>query len=94
MTSSNQQNLHLNKKLPEFEGGTGNLKKGINLMDVMKPVKEDMEILNKNLKDIVGSRHPLLLTAAEQIFGAGGKKIRPMLVLLIARATILLSGKS
>jgi all-trans-nonaprenyl-diphosphate synthase len=46
-----------------------------------------MEVMNVNLKNVVGDRHPMLMAAAEQIFGAGGKKLRPVLVFLVARAT-------
>ena len=54
---------------------------------ILGPVTADMEILSENLKTIVGKRHPLLMAAAQQIFGAGGKKLRPAIVLLCARAT-------
>lgn len=43
--------------------------------------------MNVNLKNIVGNRHPMLMAAAEQIFGAGGKKIRPFIIFLVAKAT-------
>jgi all-trans-nonaprenyl-diphosphate synthase len=36
----------------------------------------------------VGNRHPILYAAAEHLFGAGGKHLRPAIVLLISRATI------
>lgn len=51
-----------------------------------------MEQMAENLRNIVGNRHPLLLAAAEQIFGAGGKKLRPAIVFLVARATADLMG--
>ncbi|KAI8472316.1 MAG: chloroplast Clp protease [Monoraphidium minutum] len=53
-----------------------------------------MRIMNERLRSIVGERHPVLLAAADQIFGAGGKKLRPMTVLLMARATMELGGLS
>eukprot|EP00210_Caulerpa_lentillifera_P002348 g2253.t1 len=62
--------------------------KTVQLSDVIEPVKNDMKILNENLKKVVGQRHPMLLSAADQIFSAGGKKLRPLLVLLIAKATL------
>jgi len=34
----------------------------------------------------VGGRHPMLMAAADQIFRAGGKRVRPALVLLVATA--------
>jgi all-trans-nonaprenyl-diphosphate synthase len=62
------------------------------LAEIVDPVQADMEAMNASLRNIVGERHPMLLAAADQIFGAGGKKLRPMIVLLMARATAELSG--
>ncbi|WP_066423754.1 solanesyl diphosphate synthase [Anabaena sp. 4-3] len=53
------------------------------------PVEGDLQILADNLKQLVGNRHPILFAAAEHLFGAGGKRIRPAIVLLISRATML-----
>ena len=53
------------------------------------PVETDLRILTTNLKKLIGARHPILGAAAEHLFGAGGKRIRPALVLLVARATML-----
>ncbi|MBD2439191.1 solanesyl diphosphate synthase [Nostoc sp. FACHB-110] len=53
------------------------------------PVEADLQILADNLKQLVGNRHPILFAAAEHLFGAGGKRIRPAIVLLISRATML-----
>lgn len=55
--------------------------------DIIAPVKSDMEQMRSNILDIVGRKNPLLLAAADQIFGAGGKRLRPVLVFLVARAT-------
>lgn len=62
------------------------------LADIVSPVKDDMEQMNRNLRNVVGNRHPMLMAAADQIFGAGGKKLRPMVVFLVARATAELVG--
>lgn len=51
------------------------------------PVEKDLSLLAENLKSLVGARHPILSAAAEHLFGAGGKRIRPAIVLLLARAT-------
>jgi all-trans-nonaprenyl-diphosphate synthase len=51
-------------------------------------VEADLQILADNLKQLVGNRHPILYAAAEHLFGAGGKHLRPAIVLLISRATI------
>ncbi|MEH2363563.1 solanesyl diphosphate synthase [Nostoc sp.] len=53
------------------------------------PVEADLRLLADNLKQLVGNRHPILYAAAEHLFGAGGKRIRPAIVLLISRATML-----
>lgn len=42
-------------------------------------------------QQIVGAENPVLISAAEQIFGAGGKKLRPALVFLVSRATAQLA---
>jgi all-trans-nonaprenyl-diphosphate synthase len=52
------------------------------------PVEADLQVLTDNLKNLVGARHPILYAAAEHLFGAGGKRVRPAIVLLIARATM------
>ncbi|ERN43041.1 solanesyl diphosphate synthase [Rubidibacter lacunae KORDI 51-2] len=52
------------------------------------PVDADLQVMTENLKQLVGAQHPLLGAAAEHLFGAGGKRLRPALVLLAARATM------
>lgn len=51
-------------------------------------VQKDLEILDNNLKTMAGPRHPILYAAAEHLFKAGGKHIRPSIVLLIGKATV------
>lgn len=65
---------------------------GVSVASLMEPVAEDLQILNRNLHTVVGSENPLLMAAAEQIFSAGGKRMRPALVLLVSRATAQLAG--
>lgn len=64
------------------------------LKDIRGPVDADMEVCRRNLVDVVGRRHPLLRAAADQIFSAGGKRLRPLIVLLVARATFPMTGLS
>lgn len=52
------------------------------------PVEADLKVLTENLKSLVGARHPILYAAAEHLFSAGGKRVRPAIVMLIARATM------
>ena len=42
------------------------------------PVENDLHLLTDNLKRLVGARHPILGAAAEHLFDAGGKRIRPL----------------
>lgn len=63
-----------------------------NLDAIVAPVRQDMQQMESNVRALVGERHPMLLAAAEQIFGAGGKKLRPVLCFLVARATAQAMG--
>ena len=56
---------------------------------LFSPVEADLRLLSENLIQLVGTRHPILSAAAEHLFGAGGKRVRPAIVLLISRATML-----
>ena len=64
----------------------------VTMEQVSTPVAADMDICRQNLLNVVGERHPMLLAAANQIFSAGGKRLRPLIVLLVARATYPLTG--
>ncbi len=52
------------------------------------PVEDDLSLLTENLKNLIGARHPILYAAAEHLFGARGKRVRPAIVLLVSRATL------
>ncbi|QUY44202.1 solanesyl diphosphate synthase [Acaryochloris sp. 'Moss Beach'] len=52
------------------------------------PVEADLVILVDNLKDLVRAQHPVLYAAAEHLFQAGGKRMRPAIVLLLSRALL------
>ena len=56
--------------------------------ELFAPVKDDLRTLTDNLKQLVGARHPILYAAAEHLFEAKGKSMRPALVLLVSRATM------
>jgi solanesyl diphosphate synthase len=50
-------------------------------------VSSDMRKLNGQIKELLGSDHPVLETVAQYFFDVeGGKKIRPTMVLLMSRA--------
>ncbi|KAI3774918.1 hypothetical protein L1987_49481 [Smallanthus sonchifolius] len=59
---------------------------------LFEAVSDDLLTLNKNLQSIVGAENPVLMSAAEQIFSAGGKRMRPALVFLVSRATLQITG--
>ncbi|XP_021287996.1 solanesyl diphosphate synthase 1 [Herrania umbratica] len=68
------------------------LRSPISLANLFKVVADDLQTLNQNLQSIVGAENPVLMAAAGQIFGAGGKRMRPALVFLVSRATAELVG--
>nr|UEQ12088.1 prenyl transferase [Batrachospermum sp.] len=51
-------------------------------------INDDLNSLNYNLQNMVGARHPILHASSEHLFSAGGKRIRPAIVLLISQATL------
>ncbi|KAF9590046.1 hypothetical protein IFM89_030358 [Coptis chinensis] len=57
------------------------------ITSLLEVVADDLQTLNNNLQSIVGAENPVLISAAEQIFSAGGKRLRPALVFLVSRAT-------
>lgn len=56
---------------------------------LFSPVEADLSLLTENLKNLIGARHPILFAAAEHLFGAKGKRVRPAIVLLVSRATLM-----
>ncbi|KAI9385698.1 hypothetical protein POPTR_011G101301v4 [Populus trichocarpa] len=80
------------------EGPTGllNLKKEsrepVSLTNLFEVVADDLLNLKKNLRSIDAAENMVLMSAAEQIFGAGGKRMRPALVFLLSRATVEVVG--
>nr|YP_009293617.1 prenyl transferase [Rhodymenia pseudopalmata]AOM64299.1 prenyl transferase [Rhodymenia pseudopalmata] len=55
---------------------------------LLSSIQYDLEILNKNLKKMVGPKHPILYAAAEHLFNAKSKRIRPAIVLLAAQVSM------
>ena len=54
--------------------------------ELLRPVELDLETMVNNIRGLIGAGHPILQAAAEHLFSAGGKRIRPGIVLLISRA--------
>jgi hexaprenyl-diphosphate synthase len=70
--------------------GRGPLKGGDNVtVDPFKVVGRELKFLNKHLRQLLGSGHPLLDTVAKYYTQSEGKHVRPLLVLLMSRATAL-----
>lgn len=61
----------------------------ISSTSLFDPVELDLRLLTDNLKQLISARHPILGAAAEHLFEAGGKRLRPAIVLLVSRATML-----
>nr|CAB3464341.1 unnamed protein product [Digitaria exilis] len=70
----------------------------ISVSSLLEVVSDDLLNLNNNLKSVSfvykPHQNPVLVSAAEQIFGAGGKRLRPALVFLVSRATAELAALS
>jgi hexaprenyl-diphosphate synthase len=56
-------------------------------VDPLRAVAKEMKFLTKNIKQLLGSGHPTLDRVAKYYTQSEGKYIRPMLVLLMSRAT-------
>ncbi|KAL8774966.1 MAG: hypothetical protein Q9209_000445 [Squamulea sp. 1 TL-2023] len=67
-------------------GKSDNLFSGTNV-DPLRIVGEEMKFLTKNIQQLLGSGHPILDTVAKYYTKSEGKHIRPLLVLLMSRAT-------
>lgn len=55
--------------------------------DPLKTVAKEMKFLKGNIRQLLGSGHPTLDKVAKYYTQADGKYVRPMLVLLMSRAT-------
>ena len=58
-------------------------------VDPLRIVGKELKFLTKNIQQLLGSGHPMLDTVAKYYTQSEGKHIRPLLVLLMSRATAL-----
>ncbi|ESZ91494.1 polyprenyl synthetase [Sclerotinia borealis F-4128] len=58
-------------------------------IDPLRMVAKEMKFLTGNIRQLLGSGHPSLDTVAKYYTQAEGKHVRPMIVLLMSRATNL-----
>ncbi|KAL8722310.1 MAG: hypothetical protein Q9181_007512 [Wetmoreana brouardii] len=56
-------------------------------IDPLRIVGKEMRFLTKNIQQLLGSGHPILDTIAKYYTNSEGKHVRPLLVLLMSRAT-------
>ncbi|MCJ1274049.1 coq1 putative hexaprenyl diphosphate synthase [Puttea exsequens] len=58
-------------------------------VDPLRIVAKELKFLTRNIQKLLGSGHPMLQTVAHYYTHSEGKNIRPLLVLLMSRATAL-----
>lgn len=58
-------------------------------VDPLRIVAKELKFLTNNIQSLLGSGHPMLDTVAKYYTNSEGKHIRPLLVLLMSRATAL-----
>lgn len=56
-------------------------------VDPLRLLGKELKFLNKNIRSLLGSGHPILDTVAKYYTQSEGKHVRPLLVLLMSRAT-------
>ncbi len=59
-------------------------------IDPLRSVAKEMKFMTSNIRQLLGSGHPMLDTVSKYYTQSEGKYIRPMLVLLMSQATALL----
>jgi all-trans-nonaprenyl-diphosphate synthase len=57
------------------------------MIETFQLIEQELNLLEINLKKLVKSEHAILDVAAEHLFNAGGKRLRPAIVFLVAKAT-------
>lgn len=63
-------------------------------IDPLRSVAKEMKFMTGNIRQLLGSGHPMLDTVAKYYTQSEGKYIRPMLVLLMSQATAMLPKRS
>ena len=62
-------------------------------IDPIRSVAKEMKFMTGNIRQLLGSGHPMLDTVSKYYTQSEGKYIRPMLVLLMSQATALMSQR-
>ncbi|KAF2772685.1 terpenoid synthase [Teratosphaeria nubilosa] len=63
-------------------------------IDPLRSVAEEMKFMTGNIRQLLGSGHPMLDTVSKYYTQSEGKYVRPMLVLLMSQATSMLPKDS
>lgn len=63
----------------------------LHLDDILKPIANDIDVLNKDILSVVSSKNNFLDKIIMHIASSSGKRLRPVMVYLVSRA--LLSGE-
>ena len=63
-------------------------------VDPLRIVAKELKFLSKNIQQLLGSGHPILDRVAKYYTQSQGKQMRPLLVLLMSRATALTAKSS
>jgi len=63
-------------------------------IDPLRSVAKEMKFMTGNIRQLLGSGHPMLDTVSKYYTQSEGKYIRPMLVLLMSQATAMLPQQS
>mmetsp|Transcript_14383 Transcript_14383/g.29014 ORF Transcript_14383/g.29014 Transcript_14383/m.29014 type:complete len:477 (-) Transcript_14383:87-1517(-) len=70
------------KKIPDLSHMKSN---GVNALQF---IKKDLDFVGKRISSLFDQDHPILRAVTEYFFRAGGKRIRPVMVLIMARAIL------
>lgn len=63
-------------------------------IDPLRSVAKEMKFMTGNIRQLLGSGHPMLDTVSKYYTQSEGKYIRPMLVLLMSQATAILPKRT
>src|SRR5699024_3091739 len=82
--SVQMKNAELKTKLQIISQTAEQIKKvkHMKLSTVYGFLKKDLQDIESTLTDVIGAEHPVLKDASLQLLQAGGKRIRPVFVLL------------
>ena len=78
--------LEVSEKSETCGAGDGTMKVQVELQDILATVQDDLVRVDARVRSAAEVEYPLLAAVVGDIIGGGGKRIRPALMLLVARA--------